>query len=33
MFPDDSFSENVSVNSYDRLFFQDEHVHTIVKIY
>jgi hypothetical protein len=23
LFPDDSFSENVSVNSYDRLFYQD----------
>jgi len=33
MFPDDSFSENMSVNSYDRLFYNDEHIHTIVKIY
>ena len=33
LFPDDSFSENVSVSSYDRLFYQDEHIHTIVKIY
>lgn len=23
LFPDDTFSENVSVNSYDRLFYQD----------
>lgn len=23
MFPDDTFSENISVNSYDRLFYQD----------
>jgi hypothetical protein len=33
MFPDDTFSESVSVNSYDRLFFHEEHVHTMVKIY
>lgn len=33
LFPDDTFSENVSVNSYDRLFYQDQHIHTIVKIY
>lgn len=33
LFPDDTFSENISVNSYDRLFYQDEHIHTIVKIY
>ena len=24
LFPDDTFSENISVNSYDRLFYQDE---------
>lgn len=33
LFPDDTFSENISINSYDRLFYQDEHIHTIVKIY
>lgn len=33
LFPEDSFSENISVNSYDRLFYHDEHIHTIVKIY
>lgn len=33
LFPDDTFSENISVNSYDRLFFHDEHIHTMVKIH
>jgi len=33
MFPDDTFSESISVNSYDRLFYHDEHIHTVVKIY
>lgn len=33
MFPDDTFSESISVNSYDRLFFREEHVHTMVKFY
>lgn len=33
MFPDDTFSETMSVNSYDPLLFNDECIHTIVKIY
>ena len=33
LFPDDTFSENISINSYDKLFYEDEHIHTMVKIY
>ena len=33
LFPDETISEDFSVNTYDRLFFDDEKIHTMIKIY
>ena len=32
LFPDDTISENISLDTHDKIFFNDEPIHTIFKI-
>lgn len=33
LFPDETISDNESIDTYDRIFYHDEYLHTIIKIY